>query len=238
VALSDAEVARYSRQLLLPAMGEEGQERLRGARVRVAGGGAAAAPALQYLAASGVGTIWIDDPEPIEAGDGAGWMFGPADVGRPRAAAAAEAVRDASGLVRADVMRLGVRPTVVLACGASADVSRAVAEEARLLQLPHVVAEVDGEGGAVTVVPVGAPCHACAARPGLGADPTPAGAAVTGALAALELVLLVTGAVQPPVGRRIEIFRGTPLARTTVRQPGCACGAAAAPRAGPGPAAP
>lgn len=237
MALSEAEIARYARQLLLPAMGEAGQERLGSARVRVAGGGPAASPALQYLAAAGVGTVWIDDPDLVAAGDGAGWAFGPADVGRPRAAAAAEVIRAASGLVRADVMRPGVRPTAVLACGASPDVARAVAEEARLLLLPHVVAEVDGEGGAVTVVPVGAPCHACAARPGLGADPTPGGAAVTGTLAALELVMLIAGAAQEPLGRRLEIFRGTPLVRATVRQPGCACGGAA-PVARPGPAGP
>ena len=235
MALSEAEIARYARQLLLPAMGEEGQERLRAARVRVAGGGPASGPALLYLAAAGVGSIAIDDPDEVGPGDGAGWLFAPGDVGRDRAAAAAEAARAASGLVRADVMRPGVRPTAVLACGATSDVSRAIAEEARLLRLPHVVAEVDGEGGAVTVVPVGAPCHACATRPGLGAESSPAGAAVTGALAALETVLLLAGAAQDPVARRIEIFRGTPLVRPTVRQPGCACGALAP---APGPAGP
>jgi molybdopterin/thiamine biosynthesis adenylyltransferase len=234
MALSEAEIARYARQLLLPAMGEEGQERLRGARVRVAGGGPAAGPALLYLAAAGVGAIAVDDPDEVGPGDGAGWIFAPGDVGRGRAAAAAEAVRAASGLARADVLRPGSRPTAVLACAATGDVSRAIAEEARLLQLPHVVAEVDGEGGSVTVVPVGAPCHACAARPGLGAEATPGGAAVTGALAALELVLLIAGAAQEPLARRIEVFRGTPLVRPTVRQPGCACAGAAPGAPAPG----
>jgi adenylyltransferase/sulfurtransferase len=170
-----------------------------------------------------VGTIWVDDPDAVAAGDGAGWAFGPADVGRPRGQASAAYSAAANGLVTADVFRPGSRPTAVLVCGATADVSRAIAEEARLLQLPHVVADVDGQGGAVTTVPVGAPCYACAARPGLGAPPTPEGAAAVGALAALELVLLLTGAVQEPVARRIEIFRGTPLTRATARQAGCAC---------------
>jgi len=234
VALTEAEIARHARQLLLPGLGEEGQERLRSARVRVAGGGRAAGPALLYLAAAGVGTLSIDDPDEVAPGDGAGWMFAPADVGRPRAAAAAEAVRAASGLVRAEVQRPGSRATAVLVCGESPEVARAVAEEARLLGLPHVVAEVDGEGGAVTVVPPGAPCHACSTRPGLGADPTPAGAAAVGALAALEMVLLLAGAAQEPRGRRLELFRGHPTVRPTTRQPGCACGSAA----GPVPAAP
>jgi adenylyltransferase/sulfurtransferase len=223
MALSDAEVARYARQLVLPAMGEEAQERLRSARVRVVGGGLATVPALYYLAAAGVGTLWVDDPEAIAPGDGAGWAFGAADAGRPRGAAAAEFAAAASALVKAEVFRPGSRPTAMLVCGANADVSRALADEARLLQLPHVVADVDGQGGSATTVPVGAACYACATRPGLGAAPTPEGAATVGALAALELVLLVTGASLEPRARRIEIFRGTPLTRATARQAGCAC---------------
>jgi molybdopterin-synthase adenylyltransferase len=223
MALSEAEVARYARQLLLPGLGEEGQERLRAARVRVTGGGMGAGPALVYLAEAGVGNLWIDDPDSVAAGDGAGWIFAPGDEGKARGPLAAAAARAANGGVVADVFRAGARPTAVLACGTSLDVTRAIAEESRLLGLPLVAADVDGQGGAVTVVPVGAPCYACASRPGLGAPPTPEGAAVVGALAALELVLLVGGAAQEPAARRVEIFRGTPLTRATVRQPGCAC---------------
>lgn len=227
MALNDAEVGRYARQLILPAWGEEAQERLRGARVRVAGGGLATGPALYYLAAGGVGTIWVDDPDPVAPGDGAGWAFGPDDIGRQRGVASAAFAAAANGLVKADVFRPGSRPTAVLVCGANMDVSRAIAEEARLLQLPHVVADVDGQGGAATSVPLGAPCYACATRPGLGAAPTPEGAAAVGALAALELLLLLGEIAQEPRARRLEIFRGTPLTRATTRQAGCACNAGA-----------
>lgn len=229
MALSEAEVGRYARQLLLPGFGEEAQERLRAARVRVAGGGPAAGPALLYLAAAGVGTLWVDDPDPVSPGDGGGFLFGSSDMGRSRGVAAAEAVRAESGLVQADVFRPGARPTAVLVCGGTQEVARAVAEDARMLGLPHVVADVDGQGGAVTVVPAGAPCYACAVRPGLGANPTPAGAATVGSLAALELVLLLAGAAQEPSARRVEVFRGTPLTRATVRQPGCACSGGTSP---------
>jgi molybdopterin-synthase adenylyltransferase len=230
MALSDAEIGRYARQLLLPGLGEEGQERLRAARVRVTGGGPALGPALVYLAESGVGTLWVDDPDAVAPGDGAGWIFTPGDVGKARGPAAVAVARAANGTVQADVFRPGSRPTAVLACGANLDVTRTIAEESRLLALPLVTADVDGQGGAVTVVPVGAPCYACASRPGLGAPPTPEGAAVVGALAALEMVLLLGGAAQEPAARRVEIFRGTPLTRPTTRQPGCAClGAAAGP---------
>jgi molybdopterin/thiamine biosynthesis adenylyltransferase len=191
--------------------------------VRITGGGAALGPAVVYLAEAGVGTLWIDDPEAVAPGDGAGWVFAPGDVGQPRGAGLAAAARAANGSVQAGVFRPGSRPTAVLAAGTSQDVTRTLAEEARLLALPLVAADVDGQGGAVTVVPVGAPCYACASRPGLGAPPTAEGAAVVGALAALEVVLLVAGAAQEPTARRVEIFRGTPLTRPTARQPGCAC---------------
>ena len=228
MALTDAEVARYARQLLLPAMGEAAQEALREARIRVTGGGLAMAPAIYYLAAAGVGTLWIDDPDEVKPGGGAGFALGPADVGRGRGAALAQFARSVNGMVVADPFRPGSRPTAILICGSSQDVSRAIADEARLLQLPHVVGDVDGQGGASTSVPVGAPCYSCATRPGLGAPPTSAGGATVGALAALELVLLLTGASLPPLARRIEIFRGTPLVRATERQSGCACAGPAA----------
>jgi molybdopterin/thiamine biosynthesis adenylyltransferase len=223
MALTEAEVLRYARQLLLPGMGEAAQEVLRGARIRVTGGGLAVAPATYYLAAAGVGTLWFDDPDEVRPGAGAGFAFGPADLGRPTGAALAEFARSANGLVTADLFRPGSRPTAILVCGSSPDVSRAIADEARLLQLPHVVADVDGQGGAATSVPVGSPCYSCATRPGLGAEPTAEGGATVGALAALEMILLLTGASQEPRARRIEVFRGTPLVRATARQPGCAC---------------
>ena len=225
--LSDAEVARYARQLVLPAMGEAGQQRLGAARVRVVGAGPMGGPAILYLAAAGVGTIWVDDPDPVGPGDAAAWLYSPAASGLPRGAAAAEGARAANALVAADILRPGARPTAVLVCPGRQEVARAVAEEARLLGLPHVVAEADGEGGSVTVVPLGAPCYACAFRAGHGAQPEPAGAAAVGALAALELVMMLGEASQEPRGRRTDLVRGQPVTRATSRLPGCACGPAA-----------
>jgi molybdopterin-synthase adenylyltransferase len=224
--LSERQIARYARQLVLPGMGEAGQERLAAARVRVVGAGPVGGPALLYLAAAGVGTLWVDDPDPSGEGDAGAWIHPPDGWGRPRAAAAVEAARAESDLVETRVARPGARPTAVLVAGVGQEVARAVAEEARLLGLPHVVAEADGEGGAVTVVPVGAPCYACAFRAGREAEPTPAATAQVGALAALEVVLLLAGAAQEPTGRRVEIVRGQPVARATLRLPGCACAAA------------
>ena len=227
MALSETEIGRYARQLLLPGLGEAGQERLAAARVRVVGAGPLAGPALLYLAQAGVGRIWVDDAAMVSPDDLSAWLYGPGDVGRPRAAAAAEALRAANGLVEARPFRAGDLPTAVLVASGAQPSDRAAAEEARLLGLPHVVAEAEGEGGAVTVVPAGAPCYACAFRVGHGTLPTPAATAAVAALAALELVLLIADVSQEPRGRRIDLVRGQPMARPTARLPGCTCEEAA-----------
>lgn len=227
MALSESQIGRYSRQLLLPGLGEAGQERLGAARVRVVGAGPLAGPALLYLAQAGMGRLWVDDAAMVSPEDLSAWLYGPGDVGRPRSAAAAEALRTANGLVEAEPFRAGNLPTAVLVASGAQSTDRVAAEEARLLGLPHVVAEADGEGGAVTVIPAGSPCYKCAFRTGHGAIPTPAATAAVGALAALELVLLVADVSQEPRGRRIDLVRGQPMARPTVRLPGCTCGAGA-----------
>ena len=63
--LTRDEVARYSRHLIIPNFGVEGQKRLRAASVLVIGAGGLGAPVLNYLAAAGIGSITIiDDAQP------------------------------------------------------------------------------------------------------------------------------------------------------------------------------
>jgi adenylyltransferase/sulfurtransferase len=225
--LSDAELDRYARQLLLPGMGVVTQEFLRAARIQVVGGGAVAGPAMLYLAAAGVGTLLLDDAGEVAPEDAAGWLYPPDRAGQPRVTAAIESLKAATRFVRARIHATGADPSAALICGGGA-LAREGAERARLAGIPHVVADGDGEGGVVIAIPPGAPCYACAFQIGTGVPAPPATAAAVGALAAAELLLLVGGVVQPPQGRRIELVRGHPSVRATTRQAGCACGSRAA----------
>jgi adenylyltransferase/sulfurtransferase len=232
--LREDQVSRYARQLLVPGIGEAGQERLLEARVRVVGASSVGGPALVYLVQAGAGTIWIDDPEAVGPADLEAWVYPPSAQGTPRVAAAQGHLAPLSRFTAVEPYPTGGVPTAALVCAASQVQALAVAEACRRAGIPHVVAEVDGEGGSVISIPPGAPCYRCAHSTGAGRPALP-GAAALGALAALELVQLVAdpGASR---GRRIDLLRGVPAARPTVRLAGCACGeptgAAAPPDAG------
>ncbi|CAM9978251.1 unnamed protein product, partial [Phaeothamnion confervicola] len=64
--LTQAEVRRYSRHLILPDVGVEGQRRLKAAKVLCVGAGGLGSPALLYLAAAGVGTLGIIDDDVVD----------------------------------------------------------------------------------------------------------------------------------------------------------------------------
>ncbi|KAL2147710.1 hypothetical protein VTI28DRAFT_7062 [Corynascus sepedonium] len=65
--LTDDEFDRYSRQMIVPGMGKEGQLRLINSRVLIIGAGGLGCPAAQYIAGAGIGTIGIIDSDVVEA---------------------------------------------------------------------------------------------------------------------------------------------------------------------------
>lgn len=105
--LTEAEFGRYSRHVLLPRLGELGQRRLKAARVLVLGAGGLGAPALQYLAAAGVGTLGIVDDDVVEESNLQRQVIhSTADVGRAKVDSAAAAVGALNPLVTVRTHRL------------------------------------------------------------------------------------------------------------------------------------
>lgn len=92
--LGGGELARTARQRRLPELGEIGQRRLAASRVAVLGAGGLGAPALQYLAAAGVGTIGIIDADAVEPSNlHRQVIHGIGDVGDRKTASAARSLR-------------------------------------------------------------------------------------------------------------------------------------------------
>ncbi len=98
--LTRDEVARYSRHLIIPEFGVDGQKRLKNARVLVIGAGGLGAPTLLYLAAAGVGTIGIVDFDVVDESNLQRQIIhGVADVGRSKAQSARDSIAEVNPLV-------------------------------------------------------------------------------------------------------------------------------------------
>jgi hypothetical protein len=185
--LSEPQIERYARHVLLREVGGVGQERLLAARVRVVGLDAPGAWAAAYLALAGVGELQLDDPRPV---DDPRPLLLPGDRGRPREVALAEALPSWNPDVIAG--RGGAAADLVLRSGdpAPGEIGCVVAGEELL-------------------VAWGETCAAC--RTGLvprGGPPSPAAAALAGSLAAAEVVLRVLGNGAP---RWLRFSGGRPV---------------------------
>jgi adenylyltransferase/sulfurtransferase len=102
--LSLPQAIRYSRQLLLPEIGKEGQERLMEAKVLVIGAGGLGCPALQYLAAAGVGAIGIADGDTVEMSNlQRQVLYTESDIGSGKAVTAQKRVQAANPHVQVNV---------------------------------------------------------------------------------------------------------------------------------------
>lgn len=110
-ALTRDEVARYSRHLIIPDVGVDGQKRLKNARVLVIGAGGLGAPALLYLAAAGVGTIGIVDFDVVDESNLQRQIIhGVSDVGRPKAQSARDSITEINPLVDVRLYEVRLEP--------------------------------------------------------------------------------------------------------------------------------
>nr|WP_206037723.1 adenylyltransferase/sulfurtransferase MoeZ [Rhodococcus sp. HNM0569] len=93
--LTREEVERYSRHLIIPDVGMDGQRRLKNAKVLVIGAGGLGSPALLYLAAAGVGTLGIVEFDEVDMSNLQRQVIhGRSDVGRPKAESARDSIKE------------------------------------------------------------------------------------------------------------------------------------------------
>ncbi|MFO1402247.1 MAG: molybdopterin-synthase adenylyltransferase MoeB [Steroidobacteraceae bacterium] len=219
--LSPAELARYSRHLLLPEFGTAGQERLARARVLVVGAGGLGSPAALYLAAAGVGKLGLIDCDRVDVSNlQRQVLFETAQIGQPKAATARarlaalnpgiEVVAHDVELRAHNVMQLLADYDIVLDGSDRVGTRYLVNDACVLLGRTLVSAAIHRfEGQATTCVPHHGPCYRCLfPEPAVGAAPTCAEAGVLGvlpgvlgAIQATEAIKLITGIGTPLVGR-------------------------------------
>src|SRR5712675_2687173 len=99
-ALSNEEVLRYSRHLIMPEVGMEGQQKLKAARVLCIGTGGLGSPLALYLAAAGVGTIGLVDFDVVDFTNLQRQIIHfTSDVGRPKLDSAADKLHDLNPMI-------------------------------------------------------------------------------------------------------------------------------------------
>ena len=171
--LSPDELQRYHRHLILPTVGEEGQRRLKAARVLLIGAGGLGSPAALYLAAAGVGHLGIVDADEVELSNlQRQVLHGTRDVGRSKVASARDRLRDLNPnvsvatyhtrLTSANAMEL-VRDYDVVVDGSDNFPTRYLISDASvLLGIPNVYGSVTRfEGQASVFGADGGPCYRC-----------------------------------------------------------------------------
>jgi molybdopterin/thiamine biosynthesis adenylyltransferase/rhodanese-related sulfurtransferase len=109
--LTREEVARYSRHLIIPDLGVDGQKRLKNAKVLVIGAGGLGSPALLYLAAAGVGTLGIVDYDVVDESNLQRQIIhGQSDIGRSKAQSARDSIREINPFVEVRLHEVRLEP--------------------------------------------------------------------------------------------------------------------------------
>lgn len=99
--MNDKDLLRYSRQIMLPDFDIAGQEKLLAAKVLIVGLGGLGSPVALYLAAAGVGELWLVDHDTVDSSNLQRQIaHGETDIERPKTASAADAIRRLNANVR------------------------------------------------------------------------------------------------------------------------------------------
>ena len=226
-SLSTSELQRYARQLSIPQFGIEAQTRLKQARVLCIGAGGLGSPISLYLAAAGVGTLGLVDPDTVDASNlQRQILYGTDDVGRPKLEAAAERLRSVNP--HTEIIPHAVRFTSANAREIVADYdividgtdnfpTRYLSNDVCVwLKKPNIYGSILRFEGQVSVFAphLGGPCYRCMVPnpPAPGLVPTCAEGGVLGVLPgivgsmqALEAIKLITGIGEPLLGRLLHV---------------------------------
>lgn len=260
MALSDEELERYARHIVLPEIGGPGQARLRAARVLAVGAGGLGSPALAYLAAAGVGVLGVADDDAVSLSNlQRQILHGVADLGRPKT----DSARDALARINPHV-DVRLHPVRLDEDNAEALIGRydlvvdgsdnfatrhLVNAVCARLRKPLVAAAIGRwEGQISTYKPwEGGPCYACVFPRAPSAEQVPACAeagvlgalaGVMGAMQAVEAVKEIVGAGRGLSGRLLiyDALEARVRVMGVARDPACAVCAGLA-RTGDAPAA-
>lgn len=220
--LTRDELARYSRHLLLPEVGVEGQRKLKAARVLLVGAGGLGSPAALYLAAAGVGTLGIVDFDRVDVTNlHRQLLHGTSDVGRTKLESAIDRLREVNPhvVVEPRELRLSaanalevVRQYDLVVDGTDNFQTRYLVNDACVLTgRPNVYGSIFRFDGQVSVFCTDdGPCYRCIYR-----EPPPAGLVpscaeggvlgilpgIVGILQATEAIKLILGIGDPLIGR-------------------------------------
>jgi len=247
-SLDPAEIHRYSRHLLLPELGLEGQRRIKGTRVLLVGAGGLGSPAALYLAAAGVGHLTLVDFDAVDVTNlQRQVLHGTRDVGRLKVESARDRLRDLNPHVSVEAVagRLDAGNALGLVSahdlvldGTDSFAARYLVSDACVLAgKPNVHASIFRFEGQATVLSTpDAPCYRCLypSPPAPGEVPTCSEAGVLGVLPGLlgtiqatEALKLAAGIGEPLSGRLLLVDALSMRFRTMQvrRDPRCpACG--------------
>ena len=215
--LNTVEVQHYSRQMIVPDWGTDGQERLKSARMLVVGAGGLGAPVLMYLAAAGVGRIGVADGDFVEVSNlHRQVIHSTADIDMPKVSSAAAAMRRSNPHIEVaehlfpvnadNVMSLIRHYDIVADCTDNFATRNVLASACREAAIPLVsgAAQIT-EGLVTTFTPYlgdDHPCFRCLYPEELGAELTPSCSqigvvgpvlAVIGGMQAMEVLKEIIG---------------------------------------------
>ena len=246
--LMAGEVRRYSRHLILPEVGVDGQRRLKQSRVLCVGAGGLGSPAAMYLAAAGVGTLGLVDFDVVDLSNlQRQLLHGTSDVGRPKLDSAADRLREVNPHVRIEPHHTALtsanaldllREYDVILDGTDNFPTRYLVNDACvLLRKPNAFGSIFRFEGQASVFGVeGGPCYRCLypepPPPGLVPSCAEAGVlgvlpGIIGTIQATETIKLLLGIGQPLIGRFLvfEALRMRFRELTLRRDPECpVCG--------------